>query len=143
MDSRGFSQEELNALLQTFDSEAQQNIAENLTHEILPSGYFSISLKGRTFGYRESDLIFRSIKRIVQEVNQHVIIDLSNCSYLSSFAIGAISQLAIVRGNKGLKMILVGTNDTIKDIIHLSQLTDLFTFCSTVEEAVTLLDKGK
>ena len=64
------------------------------------------------------------------------IIDMSNVDYVDSSGLGALLLANRQLREYGQDLILTGVRETVMKMFNISQLTDLFTFYDTLEEAL-------
>jgi anti-sigma B factor antagonist len=79
--------------------------------------------------------IFRFQDAWRSNVSEKLIFDLSAVPYMDSSAIGSLVNAHVSCVNRGRKMVLVGVNDRIKQILSATHVSSLFQFSPDVESA--------
>ncbi|MBO7418328.1 MAG: STAS domain-containing protein [Bacteroidaceae bacterium] len=69
-----------------------------------------------------------------------VVLDMTNCKYISSTGLRVLLYSKKVAASKGLKLYLVGLNDEVKDIMDVTGFNSFFDFYSTMEECQKAID---
>lgn len=128
------SQEDLEKLLN--DDSQEEVEVQTVVGESLSASCFLITIKDKAVGIDQSNKIFNKIYGLINDVEKHIIIDLSNCPYLSSYTIGRITKLAIDRDKRGLRLALVGANKVVQDVLELTSLSQIIETYSTADGAV-------
>jgi anti-sigma B factor antagonist len=74
-----------------------------------------------------------SITAIIADGND-VLLDLTNCTYVSSAGLRVLLYSYKVAKAKGLKLFLVGVSDDVKEVMKMTGFEKFFTYYSTEEE---------
>jgi len=128
-------QTELNALLGELSD--KKNTSEKLfTAEILQPGILLVTVSGRILGQCESLEIIRKISDTSVGRELYMILNLSQCSYLSSLVLGALARIAenSIKANK--KICAFGANDTIIDLLNLTMFNEFIELRQSLDDAV-------
>lgn len=139
------SQEALDALFSTPASEqgaAPDGLANCISTTLLPSGVLCIRINGHVIGQTESFSAINKISLLVAGTSHHVVVDVVDCPYLSSLALGALSALARERGAAGYSLALIDANKMIKDVIGLTGLSESMPAFDTLDEALAHIGGG-
>jgi anti-anti-sigma factor len=129
-------QTELNALLSEL-SDKKNNIEKLFTAELIQPGILLVTVSGRILGQCESLEIIRKISDTSAGKELYMILNLSQCSYLSSLVLGALARIAenSIRANK--KICAFGANDTIIDLLNLTMFNEFIELRPSLDDAVT------
>jgi anti-anti-sigma factor len=79
--------------------------------------------------------IMDSVAELMDKIKGDVILDLKNCTYMSSMALGTLAKVAIKRKESGWRMFIVAANKKILNIIEMIGIDEFVTICDTREEA--------
>ncbi len=136
------TQEELDNLLKGC-SEDRPGIEQFITGEVLSAKCFSICISSTTIGIGQADKVFNSIRKMVVEFDYNIIINLRNCQFFSSFAIGEIAQLAVDRKKRNVRIAIVEANQIILDVLSLTSINEIIEIYKTTEEALSAFSDGE
>lgn len=77
------------------------------------------------------------LKKLFNNDQHRIIIDLSSVDFIDSAGLGhLVSCLKVCMHNSG-DLLLAGPNDSIKDLLRITKLMDIFKVFDTVEDAST------
>lgn len=96
-----------------------------------------LRLTGRFIGGEETDAL-RS--KLLQLSDNNLIIDLSNVTYMNSTALGVLISAQSNFITKGYQIVLVNANESVNDLLNLTQLNLVFKVQSTFEEAKYIIN---
>lgn len=68
------------------------------------------------------------------EKGTNVILDMTDCTYVSSAGLRVMLYSYKVAGSKGLKLYLVGVGDEVRDVMSMTGFEKFFEYFNTVEE---------
>ena len=68
------------------------------------------------------------------EKGSNVILDLTDCTYVSSAGLRVMLYSYKVAASKGLKLYLVGVTDEVRDVMAMTGFEKFFEYFNTVEE---------
>lgn len=139
--SEGISQEELDGLLRQLDTEVGGADESKVRGTRLPTGDMCITINGRILGVWESTKLVEKINELIAGMDQHVLLDVSDCPFLSSFALGQIARLALERIKRNKKVVIVGAAKIVRDMLELASLDQAVTFCDTLDEAAAFVSQ--
>lgn len=128
-------QNELNALLGMLDFVEKDPFNFSIEGWIHPAGFPSILVKGKVVGTYASSLL-ENVSKKLEEPPGHLIVDLTQCQFLSSIALGFLAVVASQRLETGHNVFLVAPNTMVKNIIRLMGFEQVFVRCDTLEEAL-------
>lgn len=96
-------------------------------------------LSGQFVGGDETDELRTNIKRLAEEGNSKLIIDLSKTTYLNSTALGVLisGHTSFIKNNG--KIILCNVSKSIENIFVITKLTLVFDITETLDEAIKKL----
>lgn len=77
----------------------------------------------------------------ILEKGCNVILNMSNCRYVSSTGLRVLLYTKKVAASKGLKLYLVGINDEVKDVMDVTGFNSFFDSFSTMEECMEKIKK--
>ncbi len=128
-------QTELNALLGEL-SDKKNKIEKLFTAELLQPGILLVTVSGRILGQCESLEIIRKISDTSAGRELYMILNLSQCNYLSSLVLGALARIAenSIKANK--KICAFGANDTIIDLLNLTMFNEFIELRQSLDDAV-------
>ena len=69
--------------------------------------------------------------------------DFNNLSYISSQGIAALASWHQILADKGGKLIFIGVRGNVFDVLNVVGLAQIFTFCSSMEEAKIVAEDWK
>jgi len=99
------------------------------------SGYPVLRVVGEIDLYTAAE--FKSaIARLIDSGTKHLIVDLSNVSYMDSGGFGVLLGAVRRIRPQGGTVTLVGCTGSISRILSITRLDTIFNLCSNVEEAV-------
>lgn len=135
-----FTQDQFETLLKDFASQTDTDKSSKLEGKVLSEKCFYISIGNRSLGVDNAQKLLNDLKELVDNVKMHIIINLKDCSYLSSLAIGKVTQLAVERKKLGLRIAFTEAGKNIIDILYLTSLNQLVEVYPTIEEAQHIFD---
>ena len=135
-----FSQDQFEALLKNYSGKAGSDESSLLNGRVLSKKCFFVNIGNRSLGVDNAQKLFHDLRNLVDNVKMHIIINLKECSYLSSLAIGKIIQLAVERKKLGLRVAFTEAGKNIIDILNLTILDQLVEVYPTTEEAQHIFD---
>ena len=103
-----------------------------------PDGIVVVSITGRSLSADVSTLI-GEVTTLLAEADGHLVLDLQGCDYLSSFAVGALAELADRRRARDRRVVLVRVNRTVDRVLGIMGLRDAFPTYPDVDTALTAL----
>lgn len=71
-----------------------------------------------------------------------LVVDLSGLAFISSTGLGGIVAAHVACVKNGTRMFLINPQPFIREVLHITRLSDLFRICETVEEAEQLVVPG-
>jgi anti-anti-sigma factor len=74
---------------------------------------------------------------------KNIVLDLSKCRYCDSSGLSAILVANRLCKNANGMFILTGLNDAVERLVTISQLDTVLNISSSIEEAVTLVNRDK
>lgn len=95
--------------------------------------YWVITLQG-DLDYSECASFRMTIDKILKNLPQATIVDLSSLDYLDSSGLGLLLSLSKEYGAQGGRLVLV-TNDSVNSILDLTRLSGLFSSVSSLDQA--------
>ncbi|MHC4871140.1 MAG: STAS domain-containing protein [Planctomycetota bacterium] len=141
MSDSNLNQEELDNLLSEWSAEEDDNSAEGQVQgEVLAGDILLIHVSGHSISADTSALISR-VCDLMSEVEGNVVLELKECTYLSSVGLGAIAELAVETQRKGFGVVVASANEKIKFLINLLDLGELLGIFDSVDEAVASFKK--
>jgi anti-sigma B factor antagonist len=95
-----------------------------------------LHLSGQFVGGDETDELRTNIKKLSEEGNKKLIIDLSKTTYLNSTALGVLisGHTSFIKNNG--KVILCNVSKSIENIFVITKLTLVFEITETLDEAI-------
>lgn len=100
-----------------------------------------LKLSGQFIGGAETDELKDQLKKVSDEEQSNLVIDLKNVTYLNSTALGVLisSHANFVKRNG--KIVLANVSKSLENIFVITKLTLVFSIADTVEEAISMLKK--
>ena len=136
------NQSDLNNLLSKLSNE--QESERKLFHaEILKSKILLIQVSGRILGQYDSLDLIHQISDAVSGKDMRIIIDLTNCTYLSSIVLGALARIASDSIQTGRKICAFGANESIIELLELTMFLEFIELCATCEDGVAYFNRNK
>jgi|GEM_PF-3875875 len=104
---------------------------------LIEPGILLIKVSGRILGQCESLEIIRKITDSSAGKSLQIILDLSECSYLSSLVLGALARIAenVIKTDK--KICAFGANETIIDLLTLTMFNEFIEIRETLDDAIS------
>jgi len=95
-----------------------------------------LHLSGQFVGGDETDELRANIKKLSEEGNKKLIIDLSKTTYLNSTALGVLisGHTSFIKNNG--RVILCNISKSIENIFVITKLTLVFEITETLDEAI-------
>lgn len=128
-------QAELNSLLSEL-SDKKNNTEKLFTAELIQPGILLVTVSGRILGQCESLEIIRKISDTSAGRELYMILNLSQCSYLSSLVLGALARIAENSIKVNRKICAFGANDTIIDLLNLTMFNEFIELRQSLDDAV-------
>jgi anti-anti-sigma factor len=126
----------LKRLISEFDFGSYSRYSSRISAYELDLKIPVLSIDCEKIGVAETSQMMKLSCDIVMNFDYPLVFDISECRYISSFALGAIAKLARHRGDAGLCLIFAGPSDMVRDVIKLSNLEDMIEMAETVPEAL-------
>lgn len=76
----------------------------------------------------------------ILEKDCNVVLDMSNCKYISSTGLRVLLYTKKVADSKGLELYLVGMNPEVKDIMDVTGFNSFFAIFSTMDECMAAVN---
>ena len=76
----------------------------------------------------------QKMEQIIADGNTHVILDISELTFMDSSSLGATVAVLKIMGNQG-KMVISGASGVVLDLFKLTRMDRVFTLVDTVEDA--------
>lgn len=95
-----------------------------------------LALRGNFYGDTETDELQKAIMDEAAAGNTRMILDLSQCSAMTSIAIGVLMRGYANYRSRGGEIKLVGLGKRLKDLFVMTKLIMLFDHHDSVEEAI-------
>jgi len=90
----------------------------DMTSSLLSDGTPVIAIKGRILGSEAAHEVASRLL-LVQHFNHDLLLDLKECTFLSSIAIGLIANLAQKQHDNGCRLRVTGASMTVKRAIYI------------------------
>lgn len=107
------------------------SIHGNLAAPHLPA----LHIKGRIVG-ADAALLVNKVCCNFDDVGGSMILDLKECTFFSSVAVGFVVELAKQREENGGRLIIAAASRQIRQVIGMLGVGNAFRFCDTLEEGV-------
>jgi anti-anti-sigma factor len=130
------NQDELNKLIQTLPQAAEPE-KQLFQTRIIKDHILLISIQGRILGQDDSLAFINQFTSSFSGKSVPLIIDLTECTYLSSIVLGALARLSEEHIKNHKKIAAFGANEVISDLLQLTQFTDFIELYDTLEQAET------
>lgn len=133
-------QEELDRLLSDWEIALPHREADalTLTGEVHESGVLIIHVHGRTLGTAVSQVVDQ-LCRFMEEQPGHVVLDMGECQYLSSFAFGALARLAVTHRAAGWTVVVAAASERVTKVAEIMGFQEVLSFYTSIDEAVAAL----
>lgn len=100
-------------------------------------GILLVSLKGKVL---EDSILKELLKKIETELNKSkgkIILNLSELDYINSTGINFFIKVLTKARIHGGDLVFYGITGSVKTIVHISKMDEVFTIVDTKEEAIT------
>ncbi|MBN1897517.1 MAG: STAS domain-containing protein [Spirochaetes bacterium] len=98
--------------------------------------YNLVTLKGRLDASVFQNFVITCLPLVE---NNHLVIDFTDVDYVSSTGIGALFKLLKLAHNNKKKLVFFGVQPTVKKVITLTKLENMFNIVETLDESLKLL----
>jgi anti-anti-sigma factor len=95
-----------------------------------------VRIQGRIVDGESADRLKERLSKLVQEGKLHTIFDLWEVSWFDSLAIGILVAHYISVASRGGKVMLLGANKKIRQIVDMVRLSDRFGWSWDLDEAL-------
>lgn len=76
----------------------------------------------------------KNMEKLISEGNTHIILDISDLSFMDSSSLGAMVAVLKLTGSHG-KMIICGASGSVMDLFKLTRMDRVFTLVKNIEQA--------
>lgn len=76
----------------------------------------------------------KNMEKLISEGNTHIILDISDLSFMDSSSLGAMVAVLKLTGSQG-KMIISGASGSVMDLFKLTRMDRVFTLVNNIEQA--------
>jgi anti-anti-sigma factor len=142
MGDETIDQNDLNNLLNEL-SEGQKSENKLFNAEIIDQKTLLIHVSGRILGQYDSLDVIHRISDAASGKEMQMVINLTNCTYLSSIVLGALARIAENSIQNSRKICVYGANESIIDLLNLTMFMEFIELCDTCEDAITYFDRNK
>ena len=136
------SQEELDEMADKLQFSVEDSPDFQVFSRISPEGLPLITITGRVLGVEAASLTDRVCNRYAA-VKGNILMDLHECSFFSSIALGFIYNLADQRKKMEGTLVVIGAGQQIRKMVYMMGMGEYFSFVDTFEEAIALDRDGK
>ena len=136
------SQGELDAMTGKLQFAVEDSPDFRVYSRVLPEGLPLITITGRVLGVEAASLTDRVCDRYAA-VKGNILMDLHECSFFSSIALGFIYNLADQRKKMEGTLVVIGAGQQIRKMVYMMGMGEYFSFVDTFEEALAIDRGGK
>ena len=136
------SQNELDGMVDKLQFSVEDSPDFQVFSRITPEGYPLITITGRVLGLEAASLTDRVCSRYA-DVKGNILMDLHDCSFFSSIALGFIYNLADQRKKMEGTLVVIGAGQQIRKMVYMMGMGEYFSFVDTFAEAIALDQNGK
>ncbi|MBP5232487.1 MAG: STAS domain-containing protein [Planctomycetes bacterium] len=136
------SQEELDEMADKLQFSVEDSPDFQVFSRISPEGLPLITITGRVLGVEAASLTDRVCNRYAA-VKGNILMDLHECSFFSSIALGFIYNLADQRKKMEGTLVVIGAGQQIRKMVYMMGMGEYFSFVDTFEEALAFDRGGK
>ena len=136
------SQEELDEMADKLQFSVEDSPDFQVFSRISPEGLPLITITGRVLGVEAASLTDRVCDRYAA-VKGNILMDLHECSFFSSIALGFIYNLADQRKKMEGTLVVIGAGQQIRKMVYMMGMGEYFSFVDTFEEALAFDRGGK
>ena len=136
------SQEELDEMADKLQFSVEDSPDFQVFSRISPEGLPLINITGRVLGVEAASLTDRVCNRYAA-VKGNILMDLHECSFFSSIALGFIYNLADQRKKMEGTLVVIGAGQQIRKMVYMMGMGEYFSFVDTFEEALAFDRGGK
>lgn len=97
--------------------------------------YDHLLIDGQLTGGVETDEFISSIEK-TESSNKSIVIDFSNCNFLSSIVIGLLLKKHVKFGEMNKKFIVVGLNSTLESVFKMTKMNTILYIEPNLDTAV-------
>jgi anti-sigma B factor antagonist len=101
-----------------------------------------LSLEGRLVAGVGDVALRDAVNRLLGEGQQKILVDLSQVSHMDSSGVGELVASRRIASRFGAKIKFVRGSNAVERVLHVSQILPLFSFYSSVEDALSDFEKG-
>ena len=87
-------------------------------------------------GGPETEDLRTTITKLNEKGNLKLVVDLSEVSYLNSFALGVLTTACVKYNQRGGSIVLCGLNPQVMNVFHATRLTMVFKIYADQDEAI-------
>ncbi len=95
-----------------------------------------VRIKGRVVDGKPADKLKQTLAKLIEDGKLHTIFDLWEVTWFDSLGIGLLVGHYISVAGRGGKVMLLGANTKIRQIVEMVRLTDRFGWSWDLEEAL-------
>lgn len=136
------SQGELDAMTGKLQFAVEDSPDFRVYSRVLPEGLPLITITGRVLGVEAASLTDRVCDRYAA-VKGNILMDLHECSFFSSIALGFIYNLADQRKKMEGTLVVIGAGQQIRKMVYMMGMGEYFSFVDTFEDAIAIDRGGK
>ena len=135
------TQDMLNALLaEANDSDEAEN--NGITGRVISPDCLEIFINIRTIGVEQANKAFVGICDLSANADQHIILNVGGCPFLSSFIVGQLVNMATERKKRGFRLAIVEASEMILEMFTLTSMSSVVEIYATTEEAMKQFKNG-
>ena len=131
------SQAEFDGLTAGLQFSVEDSPDFQVVSRVLPEGLPLITITGRVLGVEAASLTDRICNRYAA-VKGNILMDLHECTFFSSIALGFIYNLADQRKKMEGSLVVIGAGQQIRKMVYMMGMGEYFSFVDTFEAAIAL-----
>jgi anti-anti-sigma factor len=94
---------------------------------------------GWLMGGKETDELEEAIRRLIDEGNRRLVLDLSDVAMMNSIALGVVTGCRMSYANRGGQIVLCGLDNRLHHIFVVTKLAMLFDCYAAAKDAIAAL----
>lgn len=96
-------------------------------------------LSGNLLGEKDAGPIYESISKSLENDSKLFVFNLEKLEYINSTGLSVLLTALTKSRNAGGDLVLINMNDSLKKLLDITKLADVFSYASSKEDAITLL----
>jgi len=104
--------------------------------ESLEAGVCLIGIGTREIDVTDASRVLTEICKNLRDLTCHCVIDLQQCTYLSSLGLGALARLTAALSKYGKELFTVNVSDEVRELMQITNLGQVIRVCTGIDEVL-------